>query len=99
MEINGINSNLKLMNINKQIQDKDAIETINFSDFLRNALGDVNQLQNQADESNTLLAAGKVDNISKVMIDSEKAAIALEFTVQIRNKIMDAYNEIMRMQM
>ncbi len=99
MEIKGIDSNLKLMDITKQIQDKEAVETVNFSDFLRNAIGDVNQLQNQADESNTLLAAGKVDNISKVMIDSEKAAIALELTVQVRNKIMDAYNEIMRMQM
>jgi len=43
-------------------------------------------------------ALGKTDNIHQVMIAAEKADIALQFTLQIRNKILDAYNEIMRMQ-
>jgi flagellar hook-basal body complex protein FliE len=43
-------------------------------------------------------AAGRTDNIHQVMIAAEKSDIALQFTMQIRNKILDAYNEIMRMQ-
>ena len=48
----------------------------------------------QADMCNQF-AAGKTD---KVLIAVEKADIALQFTLQVRNKIIDAYNEIMRMQ-
>jgi flagellar hook-basal body complex protein FliE len=40
---------------------------------------------------------GLNDNLHQVMIASEKADIALQFTVQIRNKILEAYQEIMRM--
>jgi flagellar hook-basal body complex protein FliE len=44
------------------------------------------------------LLTGDVDDISSVMIDSEKAKIALSLTIEIRNKILEAYNELMNMQ-
>lgn len=69
-----------------------------FSDYLKNALDKVNDLQIESDNYTNALAAGKTDNIHQVMIAAEKADIALQFTMQIRNKILDAYNEIMRMQ-
>jgi len=40
-----------------------------------------------------------MENLHSVMIDLEKADIALQFTLQVRNRIMEAYNEIMRMQL
>ena len=44
------------------------------------------------------MAAGQIDSLDKIMIDMEKADIALQFTLQVRSKILDAYQEIMRMQ-
>jgi len=72
---------------------------INFSDFLKNELDKVNSLIVQSDKLSEDFAAGKTDNIHQVLIAVEKADIALQFTIQIRNKLMDAYNAIMRMQL
>lgn len=69
-----------------------------FADFLNNALSEVNKLQLESESLNEAFAMGKIDNLHQVTIAAEKADIALQFTMQIRNKILDAYQEIMRMQ-
>lgn len=69
-----------------------------FSDIFKNALENVSKLELEAQALANDFAVGRTDNIHQVMIAAEKADIALQFTLQIRNKIMDAYNEIMRMQ-
>jgi len=43
-------------------------------------------------------AQGKISNIHEVIIEAEKASIALRLTVEVRNRIVEAYREIMRMQ-
>ncbi|MEW6723368.1 MAG: flagellar hook-basal body complex protein FliE [Bacillota bacterium] len=63
------------------------------------ALAEVNRLQLQADELNRQLATGQISDIHRVTIATEKATLALELTVQIRNRIIEAYQEIMRMQL
>jgi flagellar hook-basal body complex protein FliE len=72
--------------------------SVSFADMLKNALNNVNDLQVNADNLTNDLAAGKTDNIHEVLIAGEKASISLDLTMQIRNKVLDAYNEIMRMQ-
>jgi flagellar hook-basal body complex protein FliE len=69
-----------------------------FADTLKEAIGNVNQLQKTSDKGMQDLATGKTDNVADVMIASEKADIALRVMVQVRNKIVDAYQEIMKMQ-
>lgn len=69
-----------------------------FADHLTGALDRLDGLQKQADISSIGLATGDIQNIHQVMLDSEKAEIALQFTLQVRNKIIEAYQEIMRMQ-
>lgn len=69
-----------------------------FADTLKNAIGEVNNLQQVANKKAEDLAVGKTDNVAEVMIATEKADIAMRVMVQVRNKIIDAYNEIMRMQ-
>jgi flagellar hook-basal body complex protein FliE len=69
-----------------------------FSDTLADAVGKVNELQKTSDQAAQNLATGRTDNIADVMIASEKADIALKVMVQVRNKIIDAYQEIMKMQ-
>lgn len=69
-----------------------------FADTLAEAVQNVNQLHLQADQKAQELATGKTDDIAGVMIATEKADIALRAMVQVRNKIIDAYHEIMKMQ-
>ncbi|MBU2702017.1 flagellar hook-basal body complex protein FliE [Sporomusaceae bacterium BoRhaA] len=71
---------------------------VTFGQLLSNALGDVNKLQLDANQASVNLATGKVQDISEAVIATEKASMALQLTMQVRNKVIDAYQEIMRMQ-
>lgn len=80
--------------------DKNSAVTgvnVPFSDYLKNTLSKTNELLIQSQDLADAFAAGKTDNIHQVLLAAEKADIAFQFTMQIRNKIMDAYTEIMRM--
>lgn len=96
-KISGINSfvpsSLEMDSI-KGNEDK----SVNFGDYLKNALDNVSNLQIESEKISNDFAAGKTDNIHEVLIAGEKADVALQLTMQIRNKVLDAYNEIMRMQ-
>lgn len=98
MRIEGTNSVDSLNNhfdFDKKINKK----TIVFEDFYKTAMGLINQtntIQKEANQIGLDFITGKTDNIHNVMIAQEKANVALQFTVQINNKVLDAYNEIMR---
>ena len=70
----------------------------NFGTYLKDALAEVNQLQLNADEQTKLLAAGEGSDVSQVVVAGQKAEIALQLTLQLRNRAVAAYQEIMRMQ-
>ena len=69
-----------------------------FSKFLTDALGQVDALQKNTDAASLQLATGQVDDLSSVMVALEKASLSLSLTVATRDKALDAYNQIMRMQ-
>lgn len=69
-----------------------------FADFLEEKLGEVNNLQKNSEAMTASFAAGETDNIHDVMIAAEKAKIAVNLTTAVQNKVIDAYNEIMRLQ-
>lgn len=69
-----------------------------FAATLSEAIQSVNQLQTESNTAVQNLATGRTDNVAEVMIASEKADIALKLMMQVRNKIIDAYQEIMKMQ-
>lgn len=69
-----------------------------FGEYLKDALGNVNQLELESEKMNAALAAGQVEDISQVVIAAEKADMALQLTLSVRNKAVEAYQEIMRMQ-
>jgi len=97
------------MNINpatqaylNQIQKYNGIsenEKADFGTMLKKALNQVNELQIQADEANRQLITGEAEDIHSVLLAAEEARLALELTVQVRNKLIDAYQEINRMQL
>ncbi|HAN09872.1 MAG TPA: flagellar hook-basal body complex protein FliE [Clostridiales bacterium] len=68
-------------------------------DAAKNVIGDTTQLQSAADATTNDFITGKIDNIHQVLIANEKASVALQFTVELRNKAIEAYKEIMRLQM
>ncbi|ODA42522.1 flagellar hook-basal body complex protein FliE [Desulfosporosinus sp. BG] len=70
-----------------------------FAKFLNDALSQVNALQKNADTASMQLATGKVQDMSEVMVALEKASLSLSLTVSVRDKALDAYNQVMRMQM
>lgn len=69
-----------------------------FGEILQGVIHDVNQLQIEADQSINDLATGKQTDIHQTMIAVEKAGISFELLMQIRNKIIAAYETIMRTQ-
>ena len=70
-----------------------------FSQILKEAIDRVNELQKSAEKKADDFATGKISNIHDVIIEAEKASIALRLTVEVRNRIVEAYREIMRMQL
>lgn len=72
---------------------------MDFSKFLSDALSQVDALQANADAASLQLATGQVEDMSTVMVAIEKASLSLSLTVAVRDKAIDAYNQIMRMQM
>ncbi|MFZ7104589.1 MAG: flagellar hook-basal body complex protein FliE [Peptococcaceae bacterium] len=70
-----------------------------FQDFLKNALSEVNNLQLDADSKALGFSSGVPDiDVHDVTIGLEKAHLALQLTIEIRNKLVEAYQEVMRMQ-
>lgn len=103
MDISSV-SNIHQIMVN-QIQSQQKIGTQqvtetgqNFGDFFIKQMNETNQLQNQADQELQSLMIGESDNLHDVMVAMEEAKIALEMTTQVRNKIVDAYQEIKNIQ-
>lgn len=66
---------------------------------LKDAIAKVNEAQVQADGSVQALLTGRNTNLHETMIALEKAEVSFQLMVQVRNKIVGAYEEIMRMQL
>ena len=69
-----------------------------FGEYLETELSRDNKLQKESERLNTALAAGQITDVSEVVIASQKAEIALQLTLQMRNRAIEAYQELMRMQ-
>ncbi|HAR43348.1 MAG TPA: flagellar hook-basal body complex protein FliE [Bdellovibrionales bacterium] len=69
-----------------------------FADVLQHSVEKVNTYQQQSDVAMKELVAGRTKNIHETMLTIERADTSLKLMMQVRNKILDAYREIMRMQ-
>jgi flagellar hook-basal body complex protein FliE len=68
-----------------------------FGDLLKKQMEQVNNLQAEADEAKQTYALGGEIELHNVILAAEKADLALQLTMQIRNKVIGAYQEITRM--
>jgi len=100
--MSGLISGLGAIGTISPLQKGAPVESANteggFSGILSDALQKVNQVNNNADQQiGNLLSGGNAD-ISTVMIAVEKADVAFQLMMQVRNKIVSAYDEIEKMQ-
>ena len=70
---------------------------VDFAQTLKGALGDVSAIQNRSADMQTAYERGEVTDIAQVMLARQEAGVAFEATLQVRNKLLNAYQEIMRM--
>jgi flagellar hook-basal body complex protein FliE len=72
---------------------------VSFKDMMNGFLNDVNDKQQLVDESVKKLASGEITDVHQVMIASEEAKVAFNLMMEIRNKVMDAYQEVQRIRL
>jgi flagellar hook-basal body complex protein FliE len=71
--------------------------TVGFGKLMEDLVGKVSDLQNNADKSIQSLATGQTKGLHEVMLAVEKASVSFQMLTQVRNKAVEAYQEIMRM--
>jgi flagellar hook-basal body complex protein FliE len=69
-----------------------------FGSVLKDAITDINKLQNDADKAIAKVQFEDAGSIHEAMIALEKAGISFQVMMQVRNKILDAYQQVMQMQ-
>ena len=100
MELNGIGSGLGIAKAFPEVGKTSQTSALEGAGkFFSELVSKVNDLQNQSDKAVQNLASGENKNLHEVMISMEKASISFQFMSQVRNKAVEAYQEIMRMQM
>jgi flagellar hook-basal body complex protein FliE len=68
-----------------------------FADALKSALDGVNSTQKNAENITSAYERGEVTDVAKVMLARQEAGVAFEATLQVRNRLLSAYQDIMRM--
>ncbi len=90
-----IQKNQKLIDVNNDLKDNG----VNFQDLLVQNLQKVSDYQMESEKMDTLFALGEIDNIHDVTIAGMKADLTINLAVEVTNKVLSAYNEIMRLQL
>ena len=80
----------------KNVQVFDNSGTVSFEELLSSSMKQVNKLQLEADEMARKLAVGDVDDISEVVLASSRAEVALKMFMELRNKFVEAYQQLSR---
>ena len=91
-------SNIRPKSIFPNSEETDQSDIKPFSKVLTESIEKVNDLQKQADKAIDELAVGDSKDIVQTMIKMEKADVSFRLMMQVRNKILQAYEEVMRTQ-
>ncbi len=90
--------NITLQNFDKVASVKAPKASTSFVDILKESISKVNELEKEADKETQKLAAVETQDVHNTMIAVEKADMTFQVMMQVRNRIISAYEEIMRMQ-
>lgn len=86
-----------LSELNKINKTNEKNNTTSFKSVFNDAINNYIDSENKVDEDIYKLSVGESDDLHNLMINTQKAEMSLDFVIQLRNKALDAYNEIMRM--
>ncbi len=98
MNIGAINPALKGIAQQATKLSGQGVPTEDFGKMLMDVMKDVNSAQNNAGEMQNAFMTGQNVELHELMISMERAGLAMELTLQVRNKLLDAYQELSRMQ-
>lgn len=71
----------------------------NFASMLKDSINELNKVETKSTQMTDKLIRGEDVDLHQVLIASQKASVSMQFTMEVRNKVVEAYQEIMRMQM
>lgn len=97
ISVNGM-AQIPKLNDTLAVKNTEATKT-SFSDVINDAITKVNDLQIESSKKTEDFISSVSDDIHSVVMAGSKADLALQMTLQVRNKVMEAYKEIMNMQM
>jgi flagellar hook-basal body complex protein FliE len=80
------------------LQEAEPAAGSGFAAWMTREMGTVNDKMVQSDQLLQRLATGEVDNLHQVMLSIEEAKLSFQLLVQVRNKLLEAYQDILRMQ-
>ncbi|EDM23215.1 flagellar hook-basal body complex protein FliE [Caminibacter mediatlanticus TB-2] len=94
--INKVDNNLNnLTSINKQQKNNNEL---NFSDVLKKELNETNNLMQKAEKASADIASGEVQDLAKASITIQKAEMKMKMMLEVRNKAINAYKELLKTQ-
>lgn len=85
--------------VNNDKSENTETQSVGFGEFLKGKLDEVNAQQVKSEDTTESFIKGDETDIHKVMLDTEEAKMSLELAVQIRNKFVEAYQELNRTQL
>ncbi|CAM3573691.1 flagellar hook-basal body complex protein FliE [Arcobacter aquimarinus] len=96
MNISSITSSLNMLN--NETQKTSDVSDKSFQNMLNNAISEVNNHQLKGYDSMEQIATGKVTNLQEAVQRIEEAELSMKLALEVKNKAVNAYKEIMRMQ-
>lgn len=96
MQVNNVSALTKLLH-RDQVK-ADAVKPFDFGGMLDKAITEMDNAEKTAQVYEQMVATGKVENLHDAMIAAQKAEIVLNYGLEIRNQVLEAYRELMRIQ-
>lgn len=96
---NEILFNSKFQGIGKDQNKNTETNAVSFGDVLKKTIDDTNDKMAQADVTATKFIKGEDVNIDEVMIKNQEASLSLQFLTQTRDKLLEGYNQLSRLQL
>jgi len=93
--INKIDSNLNTVTINNNQNNK---SDLNFGKLLKQEINSTNEIMHKAEKSQADIASGNVKDLAKASITIQKAEMQMKMVLEVRNKAINAYKELLRTQ-
>lgn len=91
--------NNKFSDINKDKKVEEKSDAIGFADVLKQYVDDTNDKMSKANSTATSFIKGEDVNIDEVMIKGQEASLSLQFLTQTRDKLLEGYNQLSRLQL